>query len=111
MSCHLAGCDELQITGHQHTTARDPSPDRMPSWDRLGAGTDLLGAWLVDVVYGHIGARGRRIRYLLRDKDEAWKLVRRRRREISLLLRPFRASYLIYRTHFATISGRPSLRT
>ena len=37
--------------------ARDPSLGRMRSY-RLEAGTDLLGAWLVDVVYGRIGARG-----------------------------------------------------
>jgi hypothetical protein len=37
---------------------------------------------------------GRRIRYVLRGKDETRKLVRRRRREISLLPGPFRASDL-----------------
>jgi hypothetical protein len=47
---------------------------RMCSY-RLEAGTDLLGAWLVDLVYGRIGTRGRRIRYVLWDKDEARKLV------------------------------------
>jgi len=26
----------------------------------MEAGTDLLGAWLVDVVYGRIGTRGQR---------------------------------------------------
>ncbi|WP_169979780.1 WGR domain-containing protein [Tautonia rosea] len=43
---------------------------------RLEAGTDLFGAWLVDVTYGRIGARGRTIRYLARDEAEAKKLVR-----------------------------------
>jgi hypothetical protein len=33
--------------------------------------------WLVEVVYGRIGTRGRRIRYVVEDKDEARKLVRR----------------------------------
>ena len=33
----------------------------------LEAGTDLFGAWLVDVTYGRIGTRGRRIRYVVRD--------------------------------------------
>ena len=56
--------------------ARDPSLGRMRSY-RLEAGTDLFSAWLVDVVYGRIGASGRRIRYVARDKDEARKLVRR----------------------------------
>jgi hypothetical protein len=37
---------------------------------RLEAGTDLFGARLADVVYGRIGARGRRIRYVLPDVGE-----------------------------------------
>jgi hypothetical protein len=56
--------------------ARDPSFGHMRSY-RLEAGTDLFGAWLVDVIYGRIGARGRRIRYVVQDQDEARKLVRR----------------------------------
>jgi hypothetical protein len=40
--------------------ARDPSLGRLRSY-RLEAGTDLFGAWLVDVVCGRIGARGRRV--------------------------------------------------
>jgi hypothetical protein len=56
--------------------ARDPSLGRMRSY-RLEAGTDLFGAWLVDVVYGRIGASGRRIRYAVENKEEARKLVRR----------------------------------
>jgi hypothetical protein len=35
--------------------ARDPSLGRMRSY-HLEAGIDLFGAWLVDVVYGRIGA-------------------------------------------------------
>ncbi|MGO9402871.1 MAG: hypothetical protein ACLPVW_05290 [Terriglobales bacterium] len=42
----------------------------------LEAGTDLFGAWLVDVTYGRIGTRGRRIRYVVKDESEARKLVR-----------------------------------
>ncbi len=34
--------------------ARDPSLGRMRSY-HLEAGTDLFGAWLVDVVYDRIG--------------------------------------------------------
>ncbi len=37
--------------------AHDPSLGRMRS-SRLELGIDLLGAWLVDVVYGRIGTRG-----------------------------------------------------
>lgn len=55
--------------------ARDPALGRFRAY-RLEAGTDLFGAWLVDVTYGRIGTRGRRIRYALRDEDEAKKLVR-----------------------------------
>ncbi len=35
--------------------ARDPPPGHLRSY-RLETGTDLLGAWLIDVVYGRIGA-------------------------------------------------------
>jgi hypothetical protein len=41
------------------------------------AGTDLFGAWLVDLVYGRLGTRGWRICYVVNDKDEARKLMRR----------------------------------
>jgi hypothetical protein len=44
--------------------ARDPLLGRMRSY-RLEAGTDLFGAWLVDVMYGRISVRGRRIRYVV----------------------------------------------
>ena len=56
---------------------RPASPARRDfSAYRLEAGTDLFGAWLVDVTYGRIGARGRTIRTLARDEAEARKLVR-----------------------------------
>src|SRR4051794_14298297 len=41
--------------------ARDPARGRFRAY-RIEAGTDLLGDWLVDVTYGRIGTRGRRIR-------------------------------------------------
>ena len=63
-----------------------------------------------DVASARIGACGRRIRCVLRGKDETRKLVRRRRREISLLPGPFRTSDLICGTYIAPVSGRPSLR-
>jgi hypothetical protein len=37
--------------------ARDPALGRFCSY-RLEAGTDLLGAWLVEVTFGRIGTRG-----------------------------------------------------
>ena len=55
--------------------ARDPKLGRFRAY-LLEAGTDLFGAWLVDVTYGRIGTRGRRIRYVVRDEGEARKLVR-----------------------------------
>jgi hypothetical protein len=55
--------------------AGDSSLGRTRSYP-LEAGTDLFGAWLVEVVYGRIGARGWRIRYVAENKDEARKLVR-----------------------------------
>ena len=54
--------------------ARDPALGRFRAY-RLDAGTDLLGAWLVDITYGRIGTRGRRIRHLVQDEAEAKKLV------------------------------------
>jgi len=55
--------------------ARDPALGRFRAY-HLEAGTDLLGDWLVDIVYGRIGARGRRIRYAVSNESEARKLVR-----------------------------------
>lgn len=55
--------------------ARDPALGRFRAY-LLEAGTDLFGAWLVDVTYGRIGTRGRRIRYVVRNEGEARKLVR-----------------------------------
>src|ERR1039458_2848184 len=55
--------------------ARDPALGRFRAY-RLEAGTDLLGHWLVDITYGRIGTRGRRIRYAVQDQAGARKLVR-----------------------------------
>jgi len=55
--------------------ARDPSLGRFRAY-LLEAGTDLFGAWLDDVTYGRIGTRGRRIRYVVADENEARKMVR-----------------------------------
>jgi WGR domain len=55
--------------------ARDPVQGRFRSY-RLEAGTDLFGAWLVDVTYGRIGTQGRRIRYVADDEPDARNIVR-----------------------------------
>lgn len=54
--------------------ARDPALGRLRSY-RLEAGTDLFGAWLVEITFGRIGTSGRRLRYVARDEAEARKLV------------------------------------
>jgi len=54
--------------------ARAPTRGRFRSY-RLQAGTDLLGAWLVEVTYGRIGTPGRQLRYVAADEAEAKKLV------------------------------------
>jgi predicted DNA-binding WGR domain protein len=56
--------------------ARDPVQGRFRSY-QVEAGTDLFGAWLVEVTYGRIGTRGRRIQYAARDEAAARKCVRR----------------------------------
>lgn len=55
--------------------ARDPSIGRFRVY-LLEAETDLLGDWLVDVTYGRIGTRGRRIRHVVANEDEARMLAR-----------------------------------
>jgi hypothetical protein len=72
--------------------ARARSLGRMRSYC-LQAGTDLFGAWLVDVEYGRIGATGWRIRYLLQDKGEAKKVVRRCLRHRATARRRIGVSY------------------
>jgi hypothetical protein len=39
------------------------------------AGTDLFGVWLVEVIYGRIGARGRSIRYVAENEAAARRRV------------------------------------
>lgn len=56
--------------------ARDPALGRFRSY-RLEAGTDLFGAWLVQVTYGRIGAPGRSVRYVVGVEEEARHLVRK----------------------------------
>lgn len=54
--------------------ARDPVLGRFRSY-RLSVGTDLLGAWIVEVNYGRIGTTGRGLRYVASNEVEARKLV------------------------------------
>ena len=72
--------------------ARDPALGRFRAY-RLEAGTDLLGDWLVDITYGRIGTRGRRIRHLVQDEAEAKKLVRESLRRRSTAKRRIGVSY------------------
>ena len=55
--------------------ALDPAKGRFRAY-RIDAGPDLFGAWLVDVTYGRIGARGRTIRHVAADEAAACKVVR-----------------------------------
>jgi hypothetical protein len=56
--------------------ARDPALGCFRSY-RLEAGTDLFGAWLVEITFGRIGTPGRRLRYLAGDETTARKLVQK----------------------------------
>jgi hypothetical protein len=72
--------------------ARDPALGRFRAY-LLEAGTDLFGAWLVDVTYGRIGTRGRRIRYVVADETEARKMVRENLRRRSTAKKRIGAAY------------------
>jgi|SRR5579884_1919281 len=83
--------------------ARDPSLGRFRSY-RLEAGTDLFGAWLVQVTYGRIGTPGRQLRYVASDEAEAKKLVQRSLRRRATAPRrigvPYRFRELIDFSHW-----------
>jgi hypothetical protein len=72
--------------------ARDPSLGRFRSY-RLEAGTDLFGAWLVEVTYGRIGTPGRIVRYVVGNEAEARKLVRKTLRRRSTARKRIGVSY------------------
>ena len=55
--------------------ARDPERRCFRAY-RIEAGTDLIGDWLVDVIYGRIGSCGRLVRYVAADEAAARKIVR-----------------------------------
>jgi hypothetical protein len=92
--------------------ARDPALGRFRAY-RLEAGTDLLGDWLVDVTYGRIGTRGRRIRYAVQNEAEAKKLVRESLRRRSTAKRRIGVSYpfcqLIDPHQWLTVALEPSV--
>jgi hypothetical protein len=72
--------------------SRDPAQGRF-RYKRLEAGTDLLGAWLVDVIYGRIGTRGRHVRYVVENQDAARKVVRDRLRRRATARKRIGVSY------------------
>jgi len=55
--------------------ARDPAQGRFRAY-RIEAGTDLIGDWVVNVTYGCIGTRRRRIRHVPGDERQARRIVR-----------------------------------
>jgi predicted DNA-binding WGR domain protein len=61
--------------------ARNPLANRMRRWS-VEIGQDLLGMWLVDVEFGRIGSKGRRLRHAFFDEPAAqayvWQALRRR---------------------------------
>jgi hypothetical protein len=72
--------------------ARDPALGRFRSY-RLEVGTDLLGAWLVEVTYGRIGAPGRRVRYVVDGEVEARQMVGKMLRRRATAKRRIGVSY------------------
>ena len=55
--------------------ARDPAKGCFRSY-QIDAGRDLFGVWVVDVLYGRIGARGTHLRYSAADEASARRIVR-----------------------------------
>jgi predicted DNA-binding WGR domain protein len=62
--------------------ARDPARNRFRAY-QVDVARDLFGAWLVEVKFGRIGAKGRRLVSALEDEHAARRMVceRLRRRE------------------------------
>jgi hypothetical protein len=54
--------------------ARNPAR-RCSRQYRVEAGTDLLGSWVVEISYGHIGTAGRSPSFVVRDEGEARHLA------------------------------------
>jgi hypothetical protein len=55
--------------------ARNPAR-RCCRHDRVEAGTDLFGVWVVEITYGRIGTAGRSRCFVVRDEGEARRLAR-----------------------------------
>lgn len=56
--------------------ARNPLANRMRRWS-VEIGQDLLGMWLVDIEFGRIGSKGRRLRHAFFDEPAAKAYVGR----------------------------------
>ena len=54
--------------------ARNPLANRMRRWS-VEIGQDLLGMWLVDVQFGRVGSKGRRLRHAFSDELAAQAYV------------------------------------
>ena len=78
--------------------ARDPVKGHYRAY-RLEAGTDLLGAWLVDITYGRIGTRGRCVRYVVGSATEAKQVVKQALRRRSSAKRRIGTSYRFLELH------------
>lgn len=57
--------------------ARDPARNRFRAY-QIDVSRDLFGAWLVEVRFGRIGARGRTLSVTLDDEQAARRMVRER---------------------------------
>ena len=55
--------------------ARNPLANRMRRWS-VEIGQDLLGMWLVDIQFGRIGSKGRRLQPVFLDEPAAQAYVR-----------------------------------
>lgn len=74
--------------------AVDPALGRFRAY-RVEAGTDLFGAWLVDVTYGRIGTRGTSRRYAAEDEAEARQIIRHHLRRRSTAKERIGVSYRV----------------
>ena len=54
--------------------ARNPLANRMRRWS-VEIGQDLLGMWLVDIEFGRIGSKGRRLQHVFFDEPTAHAYV------------------------------------
>jgi hypothetical protein len=79
--------------------ARNPATNRMRRRS-VELGQDMLGMWIVDVEFGRIGSRGRRLRRVFTDQPTAhaymWRGLRRRATapaRIGIVYRWVRASF------------------